>query len=496
MDIDNFDPDELQRQIFAEELRRSGIKWSKYIPHVPTPQQRKFLALTCKEALYGGAAGGGKSDALLMAALQYVDIPNYSAILFRKTFADLNLAEALIPRSHEWLGGTDAKWDGQNHTWRFPSGAQLSFGYLDQQNDHYRYQGAAFQFIGFDELTQHSQKKYKYLFSRLRKTTNIPVPLRMWNSSNPGGVGHAWVKRTFINPKTRAEGTKFIPARVSDNPHLDIDEYVNSLTYLDDVTMQQLLNGDWEVTDDNRLVYAAFDRGLHMMDPPSYDPAYYGKVIAAVDPGTRDHYAVVILAREKSGKGWWQLDEFYRTGGTTLEFLPIFRKMQKVYKCSRWYVDREKPNDRIDLRSGGLPAVPNIVIYGEDKKHSIRPMIGVVLDIIKHDEFHISPKCQWTAEEMENYAYKEAEEKNAGENPIDFKNHLMDALRYGLCSAEDVGALRARYRRPPDMAPRERLRPQPTKIGTAREYLEAQEKKFESQNHMRRWGRRQFSKIR
>lgn len=498
MEMDGGEYEELQRQLFAEELRRAGIKWSRYIPHTPTEQQRKFLSLTCKEALYGGAAGGGKSDALLMAALQYVDVPNYSAILFRKTFADLNLPEALIPRSHEWLAATDAKWDGQNHTWRFPSGATLAFGYLDQQNDHYRYQGAAFQFIGFDELTQHSHKKYRYLFSRLRKTTRIDVPLRMWSSSNPGGIGHAWVKRTFINHKTRASGTAFIPAKVRDNPHLNIEEYIDSLGYLDDVTMAQLLEGDWEVSDDNRLVYACFDRGIHMMDPPSYDPDYYGKVIAGVDPGTRDHYAVVILAREKSGKGWWMLDEFYRAGGTTLEFLPVFRKMQELYKCSRWFCDRERPNDRLDLQRGGLPAVPNIVIYGEDKKHSIRPMIGVVLDIMKHDEFHISPRCQWTANELEEYQYKEAEEKNAGENPIDFKNHLMDALRYGLCSAEDVGALRARYRRPPDMAPRERLRIQPAKIGTAIDYLKAQEEKFARQeNRMRRgWRGRPLTRTR
>lgn len=494
MGVEGFDPQEIQKAVLLESLRRDGIKWSKYIPHEPTRRQRVFLKLNRKESLYGGAAGGGKSDALLMAALQYVDVPGYSAILFRKTFSDLNLAEALIPRAREWLTATDAKWDAQNHTWHFPSGAQLSFGYLDQEGDEYRYQGAAFQFIGFDELTQHKQKKYKYLFSRLRRLKSNVVPLRMWSSSNPGGIGHAWVKRNFIIPwrkrgrrllRDDEVGSEFIPAKVSDNPHLDVDEYIDSLGYLDEVTMAQLLDGDWDVTDDNALVYHPFDRSTHVEEPPSYDPNYYGKVVAGVDPGTRDHYAVVIMAREKSGKGWWMLDEFYRTGGTTLEFLPEFRALQKKYQCSRWYVDREKPNDWKDLRTGGLPAIPNTVIYAEDKKHTVRPMIGVVLDILKHDEFRMSPKCKWSLEEIENYSYKEAEDKNAGENPIDFKNHLMDAMRYAICSCEDVPALRARYRRPPDMVPRERIRVQPTKVATAQEYLAAQDKRMDQAQRTR-----------
>lgn len=485
-----FDPAEITHAVFVESLRREGIKWSKYIPHKPTPQQRKFLALNCKEALYGGAAGGGKSDALLMAGLQYADYPGYAGIIFRKTYQDLALAEGLIPRSHEWLMTTDAKWDDKTKTWHFPNGSSLSFGYLDGHLDHFRYQGSAYQFIGFDELTQHMESKYRYLFSRLRSIVGVKVPLRMRGTSNPGGVGHAWVKRRFINPKSRKPGTEFIPAKVMDNPHLNINEYIDSLGYLDDTTMAQLLNGDWDVTSDNALVFHMFDRGTHMIEPPSYDPDYYGGVWAGVDPGMRDHYAVSIWAREKGGIGWWKLDEFYRTGGTTLEFLPMFRKLQEVYRCKRWFVDKRKNDDIKDLRSGGLPAVPNLELYAEDRKHTIRPMLGVLVDLWKHDEIHISPRCKWTAEELENYHYEEIDDKNAGENPVDFKNHLMDADRYCLVSVEDVPALRSRYRRPPDMAPRERIRIQPAKIGTALDYFKAQEEKFaRAEQRMNRGGR-------
>ncbi|MGB9866728.1 MAG: phage terminase large subunit [Bacillota bacterium] len=196
------------------------------------------------EALYGGAAGGGKSEALLMAALQYVDVPGYSAILFRRTYTDLSLPNALMDRAHQWLDGTDAKWNEREKTWHFPSGATLSFGYLETENDKYRYQSAEFQFIGFDELTQFTESQYRYLFSRLRRLKNSRVPLRIRAASNPGGIGHEWVKQRFIIEGERY-GRPFIPARLEDNPYLDAEEYEKSLANLDPVTREQLLNGDW-----------------------------------------------------------------------------------------------------------------------------------------------------------------------------------------------------------------------------------------------------------
>lgn len=181
------------------------------------------------------------SDALLMAALQYVEVPNYAAILFRRTFADLALPGALMDRSQEWLSGTEARWNERDKTWTFPSGATLSFGYLEHENHKYRYQSAEFQFIGFDELTQFTETQYRYLFSRLRRLEGSKVPLRMRAASNPGGVGHEWVKQRFIIEKNHL----FVPAKLEDNPHLDREEYVHSLMELDPVTRQQLLEGDW-----------------------------------------------------------------------------------------------------------------------------------------------------------------------------------------------------------------------------------------------------------
>ena len=204
------------------------------------------MLLDDREVFYGGAAGGGKSDALLMAGLQYADVPGYAAILFRRTFADLALPGALLERSMEWLGPTDAKWNGQEHRWTFPSGASLSFGYLDTENQKYRYQSAEFQLIGFDELTQFSESQYRYLFSRLRRLRDVETPLRMRSASNPGGTGHEWVRRRFIDERG-ANGRIFIPAKLDDNPYLDRNSYAESLSELDPVTRAQLMAGDWDV---------------------------------------------------------------------------------------------------------------------------------------------------------------------------------------------------------------------------------------------------------
>ena len=229
--------------------RQDGIDiaWTKYIPHKPHPKQLAALWLdkiVALEALYGGAAGGGKSDYLLMGALQYVDKPGYSALLLRRTYTDLALPEALMDRAHQWLDGTDAVWRDSAKTWRFPAGATLSFGYLERDQDKYRYQSAAFQYIGFDELTQFRESMYTYMFSRLRRLTNVDVPLRMRSASNPGNIGHEWVRQRFIT-EGAAKGRAYLPATLSDNPSLDREEYTRSLSELDPVTRQQLLDGDW-----------------------------------------------------------------------------------------------------------------------------------------------------------------------------------------------------------------------------------------------------------
>lgn len=199
-----------------------------------------------REAFYGGAAGGGKSEALLMAAAQYVEIPGYSALLLRRTYPDLSQPGAIMDRAKEWWHGTAAKWNEDQKAWRFPSTATIKFGHLEHHTALRNYMGAEYQFIGFDESTQFPEELYTYLFSRLRKRRSLPVPLRMRGASNPGGVGHEWVKRRFL-VEGPEQGRVFVPASVIDNPTIEYDDYLRSLNELDPITRAQLLEGDWDV---------------------------------------------------------------------------------------------------------------------------------------------------------------------------------------------------------------------------------------------------------
>lgn len=221
-----------------------------FCPHKPTVKQATFLLLDDREILFGGAAGGGKSDALLMAALQFVDVPDYAALLLRRTYPDLQLPGAILERSHDWLTESPATWSQINRTWTFPSGATITFGFCARPADKFRYQSSEFQYIAFDELTQFGLEEYRYLFSRLRRPRNMQVPLRMRAASNPGGYGHGWVKDRFHdNPEQRI----FIPAKIEDNPFLDEEEYRKSLETLDPTTQAQLMDGNWMIHDDGIL---------------------------------------------------------------------------------------------------------------------------------------------------------------------------------------------------------------------------------------------------
>jgi predicted phage terminase large subunit-like protein len=237
----------------------------QYVPQKPTPHQATFLMVPHYEVFFGGSAGPGKSSALLMAALQYVGHPGYNALILRKTFQDLAKADALMK--------SDANWNESSKKWTFPSGATLTFGHMDDENAKYNYQGAAWHFIGFDELTHFTETQYMYMHSRCRKAEADPIPLRMRGTGNPGGVGHEWVKNRFVTPPDIEEvtfgmddeardeyieerkNTLFIPAKLQDNPHIAKD-YEKNLKRLDAVTRAQLLNGDWDIGEMGNLFKA------------------------------------------------------------------------------------------------------------------------------------------------------------------------------------------------------------------------------------------------
>jgi hypothetical protein len=242
--------------------------------------------------LYGGAAGGGKSYAMLADPLRFMGHPNFSGLLLRHTNEELR---ELVWKSQEmypkiWPG---IKWSERKMQWTAPSGARLWFSYLDRDEDVMRYQGQAFSWIGFDELTQwHSPFAWDYMRSRLRSTAS-DLPIYMRATTNPGGPGHQWVKKMFIDPApagkafhaTEIESGKtlsypaghkrageplfkrrFIPAMLTDNPYLyDQGDYEAMLLSLPEHQRKQLLEGNWDVAEG--AAFPEFDRSIHTIDP-------------------------------------------------------------------------------------------------------------------------------------------------------------------------------------------------------------------------------------
>lgn len=221
------------------------------------------------------------SDAILMDPLQFVHVPGYNAIIFRKTYTDLSQPEGLIDRAKHWLA--NVHWNDTLKTFTFPSGAKLAFGYLNGPDDHRHYQGGAYQYIGFDEASQLRWAQMKYLMSRLRRLKGSTVPLKFRLASNPGGLSHVQLKKDYVQPYLDAKRLEYlltlneltdeeqreyyslleivkprkdrlyIPARIADNPGLDQETYIENLMALDPVTREQLLNGDWSIQEGGRI---------------------------------------------------------------------------------------------------------------------------------------------------------------------------------------------------------------------------------------------------
>lgn len=233
-----------QAKLAAEKRAELATGVEKWCPHRPTVKQALFIGSKEREVLYGGAASGGKSDALLMDHLQHADVPGYAGLILRRTFADLDRPNAIMNRAHTWLRTSGARWSAERKTWTFPSSATLTFGHCEHEHDKYSYQGPEFTKVSFDELTQFTLTMYTYLQSRLRRVHSIKVPVTSRAGSNPGGVGHDWVFARFVDPKTRGNAA-FIPARAADNPHVNLVEYKESLALLDATTRAQLEDGVW-----------------------------------------------------------------------------------------------------------------------------------------------------------------------------------------------------------------------------------------------------------
>ena len=294
--------------------------------------QEDFLAAAETDVLYGGAAGGGKSYAMLVDPLRYAHRAAHRALIIRRSMPELR---ELIDKSRELYPKAfpGCKYREVEKLWNFPSGAKIEFGFLERDADVYRYQGQAYSWIGFDEITHlPTEFPWNYLASRLRTTDSEIVPY-MRCTANPGGVGAHWVKKRYIDPNEPnqsfkgADGLtrKFIPARLEDNPYLAEDgRYEQMLKALPPTQRKQLLEGNWDVNEG--AAFTEFDTNLHVI-PPFEIPINWERV-KGIDYGYASESACIWAAIDPSDGTLIIYRELYRKGLTGQDLGAIITEME------------------------------------------------------------------------------------------------------------------------------------------------------------------------
>ena len=308
-------PDELN--VLPKALQAEIDAGANVVFHPNEGPQTEFLAADEKDVLYGGAAGGGKSYAMLVDPLRYAHRKAHRALILRRSMPELR---ELIDKSRELYPQAfpGCKFREVEKVWNFPSGAKIEFGFLERDADVYRYQGQAYSWIGFDEITHlPTEFGWNYLASRLR-TTDPEIKTYLRCTANPGGIGASWVKKRYVDAFAPNESfiggdgltRKFIPARLTDNPYLSEDGvYETMLMSLPPVQRKQLLEGNWDINEG--AAFVEFDPDMHIVTP--FQIPLTWERVKGIDYGYASESACV----------WGAVD---RTDGTLIIYRELYRK--------------------------------------------------------------------------------------------------------------------------------------------------------------------------
>jgi hypothetical protein len=241
--------------------------------------QEEFLSRPEFEVLFGGSAGPGKTDCLVTGMTRDIDNPRYHGLLIRRTFPQL---QEIIDRCFRLYPGLGGNYRATDKRWLFPSGAIIDLGHCQHENDKYNYQGKEYHRVGFDELTQFTETQYTYLHSRVR-TTDSDIQPQVLSTTNPGGIGHTWVKERF-QPEQRALQTYydphtgltrvFVPATIEDNPTLFENDplYLSRLEGLPEIERKRLRYGIWDAFEGQ--VFTELSKRIHGCEPFDVPPEW------------------------------------------------------------------------------------------------------------------------------------------------------------------------------------------------------------------------------
>ena len=304
----------------------------KVLFHANEGPQTDFLAAGEKDVLYGGAAGGGKSYAMIIDPLRNCHKKAHRALILRRSMPELR---EMIDKSRELYPQAfpGAKFREVEKLWNFPSGAKVEFGFLERDADVYRYQGQAYSWIGFDEITHlPTEFSWNYLASRLR-TTDPTIQTYLRCTANPGGVGSHWVKNRYILPAEHNSSflgndgltRKFIPAKLEDNPYLAEDGvYEQMLKSLPPIQRRQLLEGNWDVAEG--AAFVEFDPLTHVITP--FELPLHWERVKAVDYGYAAESCCLWGIMDQNDGTLIIYRELYRKGLTGEELGSIITSME------------------------------------------------------------------------------------------------------------------------------------------------------------------------
>lgn len=419
------------------------------------------------EAMFGGAAGPGKTDCLVMEATRQIDNPLYNAILIRRVFPSLEAADGMIARSHRWYPALGGEYNWAKHYWTFPSGARIYFGHIQHESSKYLYQGAQFSFIGFDELTEFNESQYTYMMTRNRAPVEARLRVYIRSCTNPGNVGHRWVKERFITkdivnqvrwftndpikgdtavppgtPLSRSRA--FYPARLDDNPSIGDEYLANLLADPDAVQRSRLIEGNWDAEYEQGLVYNNFVTAgtdekpgnvtMHAEFNPD-KPIIWGAddgYVYGAGPGTQSYHPRVILQMQVNELGGLNVfDEYVETGVSSYEDT-VKDVLAKGYgKPDIVYIDSSAAMMKGSLWNLGFDVVGSTHKVSE----GIRNLRKLVCDANGVRTIRVHPRCNYTIYEFGCYRHNEDAQGKDGE-PVPMKqdDHAMDALRYSAWS--------------------------------------------------------------